>query len=503
MAMILATTPRERSIARIRRSNWVATGGDCNDGDDAIHPGADDAPDLAFLDSNCDLIDGDLENSIFVDSVNGNDGNNGLTPDAPVFNVSRGYERAATYQRDWILISAGSSVVVDDFFEGKNLAGGYDALSGWSRSSGNNQVMTVPNTGALIDGWSIPTTWQLVSVDALSSPDGPSIGMRILNSSNLLLEQVTVLADIAGNGVNGRSGAPLGSSGDGNTGAKGDNGVEDDPSIVCGHGTDPLGGNGGAAKTCGGFAGGNGGLPGLGSDIGLAGSNGDPAPLGGAGGSGGLRGQTGGNGTAGDPGSTGADGAGGQSFGALDASGIYIPSHGGNGTLGSGGYGGGGGGGGGGGTNSCDSWGGGGGGGGSGGCRGNPGERGTGGMASIGIVLVDSSVEILNSSISSNWGGFGGNGGSGAAGGFGGKGGLGGAGQDDSGPGGPGGAGGAGGRGGHGGGGGGGPSIGIVCVGSSTLTNNGSTVTPGLARPGGVSAGNNGEIGELAATKDC
>jgi hypothetical protein len=39
---------------------------DCDDANAAIHPGAADAPDLSFVDSNCDGIDGDESQAVFV-----------------------------------------------------------------------------------------------------------------------------------------------------------------------------------------------------------------------------------------------------------------------------------------------------------------------------------------------------------------------------------------------------------------------------------------------------
>src|SRR5207248_1961245 len=59
---------------------------DCAPDNAAIHPGAPDLPDLAFVDSNCDGIDGTEAKAIFV-SASGSDGNPG-TKAAPVREIS-------------------------------------------------------------------------------------------------------------------------------------------------------------------------------------------------------------------------------------------------------------------------------------------------------------------------------------------------------------------------------------------------------------------------------
>ena len=54
----------------------MTTTHDCAPASASIHPGAPDLPDLGFVDSNCDGIDGTEKDAIFV-SPNGNDGNPG------------------------------------------------------------------------------------------------------------------------------------------------------------------------------------------------------------------------------------------------------------------------------------------------------------------------------------------------------------------------------------------------------------------------------------------
>jgi hypothetical protein len=109
--------------------------GDCNDADPAINPGADDDPDLALVDANCDGIDGDPTRAIFV-STSGNDGAAG-TIDAPKRTVQAAVSAAQSQQKD-VYVASG------DYDEGTGLMpatgvgiyGGY-AGSGWSRATSN------------------------------------------------------------------------------------------------------------------------------------------------------------------------------------------------------------------------------------------------------------------------------------------------------------------------------------------------------------------------------
>lgn len=480
-------------------AGYVEFGGDCDDLNAAINPAAEDLPELSFLDSNCDGIDGDLEASVFVDPVNGTDANSGLAPDLPVSSMIKGNNVALQNGRDWLLISSGSAMLFEAFVEGNNLAGGYDAQSDWSRSTQIKSEITVLSTGALVDGWTASTQWQLLTIKAAFASNTSAIGIRVLNSSNLLLDTITVNTGITDNGSSGTGGI-VGS--DGNTGGAGGAGVESDGGF-CANGRRPTVGAGAKPQACGGFTGGDGGIPGLDNNIGVTGVIGAPDSQGGNAGKGGSVGTAGGTGGPGDAGAAGIDGAGGLAFGSIGVDGLYIPADGGPGSAGGGGAGGGGGGGGGGGVQGCASYGGAGGGGGSGGCGGTAATGGDGGLASIAIVLVDANVEIRNSEITSDFGGAGGAGGVGAFGGLGGAGGNGGSSEDDSGAGGTGGAGGPGGTGGHGGGGGGGPSIGVFCSDTTVLTIRDSTITTSVGRAGGSSTGNPGQSGEFSQMKGC
>lgn len=482
---------------------------DCDDTDSRINPSAVDDPDLDYIDTNCDGIDGDIDRSVFVDPATGDDSRSGTSPFEPVRTVHRAYAIASSTGRDWILMSGIDQTLSGNFDEGVSLAGGYLAHADWDRDPASEAVFTNPSaSGRALDRWTTPTTFQQLRIASpgTGTAGASSIALTVSRSIGVNFESVAFEAGNAGHGISGtgRSRAPNGRSGGG-----GQNGVRDS-SGFCPSNPRPQRGAGGLVCGSGGHAGGIGGWSGHPAK-GTASAGARGGGPGGTGGSAGVsNGQRGGNGNPGAPGSAGASGAGGSSVGLFSTSG-YFPSNGLGGLAGTAGTAGGGGGGGGPGGwtwGNCDTWGGAGGGGGSGGCGGQGGDGGGGGGASIGLLLIDSNVRVELSHVTTGRGGNGGAGGAGGEGGDGGSGGSGGssrsstAGQD-SGAGGNGGTGGSGGQGGHGGGGGGGPSLGVVCGDGSTLDISGTTYSLGAGGTGGASPGDRGETGARSPNHGC
>jgi hypothetical protein len=469
---------------------------DCGPHDASVHPGAADTPDLRFVDSNCDGIDGDAAKSIFV-SPSGKDTDPG-TRERPKRTVEAAVEAAAA-TREPVLVAAGSynegqGVSLQD---GVGIYGGYDP-SGWSRSATTATVIRGTPQAAFADG-DTGVTLQLLTL--LSSPvaaDGESTYVvRAINHSKLTIERSTLQS------VDGRAGR-AGEAGlrgvSGSAGVPGQHGFADG-----GHAG--FGGHGGGGA----FAGGDGADGGPeGANDGRTGAPGN-GPLGGAPGDGGAGGDPGKDGADGGRGGDGANGTPGQGgANGIDLAKVDWLGH--DGTTGTGGgAGSGGGGGGGGGGQGCgifcsDGSGGGGGGGGGAGFGGHAGEPGKAGGGSFGIYLLDSAVTLSSrTTVSVGVGGAGGAGGLGGTGGFGALGGPGGfiqVGVGEIGAGGSGGRGGNGGPGGAGGGGAGGPSIGVLELGNSTVTvGSGVTITQGAAGRGGDLAigGNRGADGISAA----
>jgi hypothetical protein len=464
---------------------------DCKPDDPAVHPGATDRPDLAFLDTNCDGIDGDEANSVFV-SPTGNDANPG-TKAKPKREPQAAL--AALGARKDILLAHGGYGRLELLGApaiGVGVYGGYDDVT-WGRSAtGIASQLNGGGEGVLVVG-TYRIVLQLLTVQGLPGGSfGTAYGIRAVqvhddaSPSALLIQNVVV---VSAGGLGGLAG------GDGAAGAAGAPG-DDGRAGGCDTGPSGAGGAGGASPS--GRAGGAGGRGGNeGQYAGLSGEVGQVGTPGGVGGASqpygqGWSGRPGQNGTSGAAGAKGADSldagytALGWKVGEAGAGANGLPGNGGGGGGGGGGQGG---------AFVNDGAGDGAGGGGAGGEPGTGGAGGIGGGGSFGLYLVGSNVTIEGGSISTGQGGVGGYGGQGGLGALGGAGGLGSTYcRSEIGGGGNGGTGGRGGNGGNGGGGQGGPSIGVVEIGSQVAIKN----TPINVSQGGF--GGRSGAGETPAT---
>lgn len=464
-----------------------------------------DVPDLMGSDTNCDGIDGDVDDAVFV-SAAGTASGIGSRED-PAQTLTRGIEIAQAMGRSQVLVATGEYAERVIVVAGISVYGGYDPAS-WARSDARATVRAI---GPVLEATDI-STMTTISTLAFEAADGDepgesSIAASIVRSHSIVLERLDLRAGDGGPGsspvrASAPPQAPMGERGA--TGVR--SGHCSEPT-----GSEPFGGKGGAFTTgCGCNGGGMGGQPegyyraSGGRTIAQVGFHGYRAEScglvlgnGARGGAAGASGTAGGRGSDGEPGIPGTSGAGGAPIGRFSASG-YLPARGEDGSRGGPGGGGGGGGGGFGCylTDFCIASGGGGGGGGAGGCGGAPGMGGGGGGASIALFLWESSPTLVRVNVHA---GDGGAGGTGARGGEGGRGG-------EPGPagtrytsacesvptnGGPGGRGGQGGEGGGGGGGTGGPSIGILFGENSSEASDSAdvTITTGMGGVGGAGGG--------------
>lgn len=376
-----------------------------------------DVPDLGFVDSNCDGIDGDVNKAIFV-SPRGNDSNAG-TMALPVKTVAKAITLASAAHKD-VYAALGTYNESVTLATGVGIYGGYDDANKWSRAM-NNMTTIQATTSTAIVGTALDTSLelQLLTVHAIadSTPGGSSYGVRIANSTNNAIVTVrgcTVVTADASSGVAGMNGA---------AGANGGNATS---------GGNVLGqGGAGGTSTCA-ANGGDGGPAVRGSFSGNPGKDGSgPSPgiHGAAGlayGSCGIANTSGenapDNATPGGASTNGTNAPAPPAIGAFDGAGTYAAVVAGGGTAGTSGSGGGGGGSGGGSSNICffccnDMTSGGGGGGGGGGCAGTPGTGGSGGGASVGVVAIAAGVTIDRTTITVGRGGDGGRGGNGGLGG--------------------------------------------------------------------------------------
>jgi hypothetical protein len=495
---------------------------DCDDDDDTIHPGAEDLPDTSFVDANCDGIDGDKDDAVFV-STTGSAGNTGLTTDQPKQTVAQGLAVAVANGRSQVLIRMGTYdevVVLSGAYGSLGFYGAYG--SDWSRHASNTTVISgEAYAGHYLTVWADNASGVTFASLELKAPNasGQSSGYGkssyAVNAVNSTLTFNNVDFD-QGNGANGQDGTD-GSNASPSPAQGGDDGQDGyELSACCDDTTRTYGGSGGINSSCASANGGDGGDGGkvdtscscvLGicsgncsASSGLAGSNATTYVTDDYG----YHGSAGGvelNGLPGDPGRPPIDGSGGPSGnteGFIYSSRWWAANQGGDGSLGQHGTGGGGGGGGGGSDSGIDDLGGAGGGGGAGGCRAPAyGQGGKGGGGSFGIFALNSTIYANGCHFSRGNGGRGGDGGYGGPGQPGGSGGSGGSGSDNSGAGGSGGNGTRGGHSGGGAGGNGGHSYGIYTY-STTVIEAGNIYEGGEGGYGGAesySPGHNGDSG--------
>ncbi len=455
----------------------------------------DDLPDTNNEDANCDGIDGNVANGIFV-ATTGSDLGDG-TMDKPLRSITAALALALKQkQKTQIIVGVGdyNETKTLNMIDGVGIYGGYDPTNKWSRTSSNKPTTIAGASLALMArGFKLPTGIGRMTINAAdgAQPSESSFALVAVDVAQLTVDDNSVLQ--AGKGAAGAKGddGAVGTGGGGGT--KGGDGNIDDQSAP------GLGGPPGENKDCPAANGGIGGKGG--SDPSFAGGKGGDSPAGVTGGAGGSNpGCSGVDGKQGDTGlndgADGPDGIGGAEVGTFDPQTfVYSPANGTDGESGVDGAGGGGGGGSSGQTGfSCvDGAGNGGGGGGAGGCGGGKGIGGQGGGASIALVAIRSPISLGNTQLITLGGGSGGSGGTGGTGGTPGSGGPeNGNGSSEIGKGAKGGDGRAGGHGGAGGGGGGGPSFGIYV--------NGATPTVGQASynlgPGGIGGGSSGAGGQ-------
>jgi len=492
---------------------------DCDDGDPAVHPGAPDLPDNLFTDSNCDGIDGDEADAVFVASSGTDSATCGPLAE-PCSTVQHGIDRAATLGFQGVYVAAGDYAESVSLVNGVSVYGGYDASAAWNRDPGTHVTRVIGNDGAiegraltlLADAISAPT---VVADMTLVGPDaaGTISGGQGRSSYVVVVRNSTGALEIRGNSIQAGAGASgsdgtAGVAAGGSPAASGGIGQAADQSGAACDDTSRGSGGGGATSSVAGAAGGAGGLGGtqdtdcanypLTFDAtatpGLPGASAETS--GGGFGAGGSSGPVCVPGTSGQGGQAGTDGA---SGGGAAPSGLLIDEfwHAADGQVGSGGAdgsGGGGGSGSGGCDSGTDSYGAGGGGGGGGGAGATEaGTGGYGGGGSFGVYLISSSPVLVSNQVALGAAGDGGTGGEAGAGQAGGPGGPGGSSNGTAS--GAGGAGGVGGRGGHsgaGGGGAGGIVAGVYSTAGSAPSLSGTVYSAGTAGsggPGGASAG--------------
>ncbi len=455
---------------------------------------ADDLPDSNNEDSNCDGIDGNVANAIFV-ATTGSDLGDG-TMDKPLRSITAALALAQKQtSKTQILVGTGAyqETKTLDLIDGVGIYGGYDGANKWSRTTSAPSTIAGAPLAMMARGFKNATGLGRITINAGdgAQPSDSSFALVAVDVAQMTIDDNCVLQ--SGKGAAGAKGDDGVQGGIGGAGTVGGNGAVDDqnsPGLggppgensACPDANGAIGGKGGSDPS---FSGGKGGDSAGGVTGGAGGSNASCS------GTNGTKGNTGAN-----DGADGTDGTGGAAVGTFDPQTfLYTAADGVAGVDGTDGAGGGGGGGSSGqtGTLCVDGSGNGGGGGGAGGCGGGKGVSGKGGGASIALVSFRSPINICKTQLITLGGGSGGSGGTGGIGGTPGTGGpVNSNGTSEIGTSGAGGDGRSGGRGGAGGGGGGGPSFGIYVNGATPSIGD---VSYNLG-PGGIGGGSSGAGGQ-------
>ncbi|MCB9545850.1 MAG: hypothetical protein H6706_08295 [Myxococcales bacterium] len=179
-------------------------------------PGAEDEPDAAFEDVNCDGVDGPADRAVFVAGPDGDDGAAG-TLEAPVATVAQGVALAAARGGAPVLIVAGRHVLGStlDVPAGVDLHGGYlfdPAGPAWSRVAPDQAATELAGPPVVLRYQQLgrPTLLDLVRVRAGAAPAGQSSYaiLAVDVGDHLRLRDVDVEAGRGGVGGPGQPGDP-------------------------------------------------------------------------------------------------------------------------------------------------------------------------------------------------------------------------------------------------------------------------------------------------------
>jgi hypothetical protein len=242
----------------------------------------EDKPDDAFVDSNCDGIDGDKTKAIFVDASTGSDSNSGAFG-SPVKTITKGIQLAsASNPVKYVIVSEGNYYETFTLANGVSIYGGYSRAHNWVRS--NSYIVNVYPDSSGIRGSNITNRTDIDRINIYAADatvaSGSSYGMFLSNSTNIYINRCTIMGGKGGDGTNGANG--ISNNPSTMNGSPGQPGCEDSTGF-CDSCARPQGGAGGISAC--GMNGGRGGNAGHSDNYGDNGSAGvGPYGPGGAGG---------------------------------------------------------------------------------------------------------------------------------------------------------------------------------------------------------------------------
>uniref|UniRef100_UPI0027D47490 DUF1565 domain-containing protein n=1 Tax=Archangium lipolyticum TaxID=2970465 RepID=UPI0027D47490 len=182
--------------------------GNCNPPPGTCDPTLPDPLDEAFVDANCDGVDGDADAGFFVDPVAGQNVNPG-TLKAPFRTLAHALPFAADAGKVLYLAQGTYNEPALRLERPVSLYGGYSRGEdgGWARGNEFDSLLKGGPIGLTVSGLeNAELVLDRLHITSTTPPDAgaPSIGLRVLNSLGVRLNHVTVEA---GRGADGTPGA--------------------------------------------------------------------------------------------------------------------------------------------------------------------------------------------------------------------------------------------------------------------------------------------------------
>ncbi|MEI8257056.1 MAG: hypothetical protein WCJ30_15390, partial [Deltaproteobacteria bacterium] len=205
-------------------TGWLDANHDPLDGCECMGGSALDTPDMLFVDSNCDGIDGDAAGGVFVADF-GDDAAAG-TMAAPLRTIQAGISMAALRPLKQVYVSTGTYTGPVRLMTGVSIYGGYDALAAWTRARTNVSTIRSASANAAVTGNNITVALEIqlfaITSQPTVAPGASSYAMRITASTgHITVRGCSIDAGNGGVGIDGYDGLDGGRGSDATAGGGG------------------------------------------------------------------------------------------------------------------------------------------------------------------------------------------------------------------------------------------------------------------------------------------